>query len=723
MQQQLKNIKDGIVNSYNQVFFSDNKWFGLLLIIASFVNVNAGISGLCAVVFSLLIATLLGFNPTYIRSGSYTFNVLLVGLTMGVYFCFSPAFFVILFFASALTLLISVWLSSNTAKYSLPVLSLPYMLSIWILFLGIKTFTIIKLNQNGADTCNALWGTVSPSFEALHRYVDSWMITPLVISYFKSMGAIFFQSNILPGIFITVGLLLYSRIAFSLSLIGFVCGYLFYHYFQANASSIDFHIVGINYILSSIAIGGFFLIPSMGTYLLLIASTPVIAFIINALGKFIEPYNVPLYSLPFTFFVLLILSTFNNRYFIKYLYVVKYQLFSPEKNLYAFNAHLERFRKDTYIHIHLPFYGEWLISQGHEGKITHKKDFRFAWDFVVADENKKTFRLPGEDVKDFYCYGLPVLAPASGTVVTLQDGIEDNTIGDVNLNENWGNTIVIKHSDFLFSKISHIKKGSFNVKVGDYVKKGDSIALCGSSGRSPEPHIHFQMQESKEIGAKTLKYPLSYYVTKDKGGYRLHSFDYPKENETIFRAPATPLIQQTFHFIPGMKLNFDVTNGKEKYKTNWEVFTDAGNNSYIYCHKTKAVAYFTNNETLFYFNSFIGDKNSLLYYFYLGAHKILLSYFQNMKIEDNLPVETFNNSLTKTLQDFVAPFYIFLKASYRANYIYADNALSPEIIKINSEAIIGKNKRKINFELELKNNKLNKFIIKEKDQCITAESI
>ncbi len=723
MKLQLKNIKDGIVNSYNQVFFSDNKWFGLLLIIASFVNVNAGISGLCAVFFSLLIATVLGFNPTYIKSGSYTFNVLLVGFTMGVYFCYSPAFFVILFFASALTFLISVWLSSYTAKYSLPVLSLPYMLSIWILFLGIKTFTIIKLNQNGTDTFNTLWGTVNLSFEGLHKEFDSWMITPLIVSYFKAMGAIFFQNNILPGIFITIGLLLYSRIAFSLSVIGFVCGYLFYHFFQGNVSSADFHIVAINYILSAIAIGGFFLIPSISSYLLVVACTPVISFIINALGKFLEPYNIPLYSLPFTCFVLLLLSALKNRYFVNYLYLVRYQLYSPEKNLYAFDAHLERFSKDTYIHIHLPFYGEWIISQGHEGKITHKDDFRFAWDFVVADEHKKTFRLPGEDVKDFYCYGLPVLAPASGTVVTLQDGIDDNSIGDVNTNENWGNTIVIKHSNYLFSKISHIKKDSFNVKIGDYVKKGDVLALCGSSGRSPEPHIHFQLQETKEIGAKTLKYPLSYYVTKDTDGYRLHSFDYPLENQTIFRAPPTPLIQLAFHFIPGMKLNFNVTKGDEKYLVNWEVFTDAGNNSYIYCHRTKAVAYFTNNETLFYFNSFIGDKNSLLYYFYLGAHKILLSYFQNMKIEDNLPVEIFNNSVIKTIQDFVAPFFIFLKATFHANYSFADTEQSPEMIKINSEVSLGKTNRKINFELELKDNKLSKFVIKEKDQCIVVENI
>ncbi len=719
----IKNFKDGVVNSYSQVFFSNNQWFGLLLILASFVNVNAGISGLIAVAFALLTATLLGFNSIYVKSGSYTFNVLLVGLTMGVFFCFSPAFLIILLFASAFTLFVSVWLSSYLNKYSLPVLSLAYILSIWVLLLGIKSFTAIRLSGSGANSCNEIWGTINPSFEIFHSQFDSWTITPLIVSYLKSMGAIFFQSNILPGIFITLGLLFYSRIAFSLSLLGFLAGYLFFYLFHGDIIPADFHIIGINYILSAIAIGGFFLIPSKASYILVLFCTPILGLIINAFGNFLAPYHLPLYSLPFSFFVLLILYTLNNRYFANHLYVVKYQLFSPEKNLYAFRSHLERFKKDTYIHIYPPFYGEWFISQGHEGKITHKQDFRFAWDFVVTDENKKTFRLPGEEVSDFYCYGLPVLSPAAGTVVTLQDGIDDNTVGDVNLNENWGNTIVIKHSDYLCSKISHIKKDSFTVKVGDYVKKGDTIALCGSSGRSPEPHIHFQLQETKEIGAKTLKYPLSYYVTKNTEGHQLHSFEYPKENETIFRATPTPLIQRAFHFIPGMKLNFNVTKGTEQYIANWEVFTDIENNSYFYCHKTKSVAYFTNNETLFYFNSFSGDKNSLLYNFYLGAHKILLSYFEGMNLEDNLPVETYNNGVMKTIQDFVAPFYIFLKATYKAHYSYADNVQSPSEIKINTVCAIGKSKRKIDFELELKENKLSKFIIKEKDSCIIAENI
>ncbi len=726
MSQYFKNIKEGIINSYSQVFFSDYRWFGILLIVSSFVNLNAGISGLVCVVFSLMLSSLLGFNPAFTKAGSYSFNVLLTGLTLGAFCQISLPFLLLLFVATVITLLMSVWLFSYFSRYSLPMLSLPYIFSIWIILFGIKSFTNLDLNTPAGCCSGDLFGLFSISFVSLRKLLDSFALTPLFVSYFKSMGAIFFQHNIFSGILITVGLLIYSRIAFTLSFIGFLSGYVFYFIFQHNSIESGYNAIAINYILTAIAIGGFFLIPSAATYLLVIFSTPIQAFIITAFAKIIEPYHLPLYSLPFSFFVLIVLITLNNRYIIKYFYVVKYQLFSPEKNLYGFDFHLERFKKHTLVNIHLPFYGEWHVSQAHDGKITHKNDFRFAWDFVVTDEHKRTFRLPGDDLTDFYCYGLPVLAPAHGTVVALVDGVEDNTIGDVNLNENWGNTIVIKHSEYLFSKISHIKKDSFKVQIGDYVNKGDVIAMCGSSGRSPEPHIHFQLQETKEIGSKTLKYPLSYYVTKEKEGYLLHSFELPNEKETIFRPSVSPLIKQAFHFIPGMELKFEVKNGNNKSTESWLVCTDSYNNSYLYCNKTKAIAYFTNNDTLFYFTSYVGTKDSLLYYFYLGANKILLSYFPELKLEENLPVETYGNNALKIIQDFVAPFYIFLKANYKAIYKHADETQAPNEIIINSEVntqLMGGRKKEILFEIELANNKIIKFTIKEKDKCIEAVNI
>ncbi len=255
---------------------------------------------------------------------------------------------------------------------------------------------------------------------------------------------------------------------------------------------------------------------------------------------------------------------------------------------------------------------------------------------------------------------------AAGLIVSLEDGIDDNTIGDVNVEKNWGNTIIIKHTEFLFSKISHIKKDSFKVKNGDYIKKGDVLAVCGNSGRSPEPHIHFQLQANAYLNAGTMNYPICYYLTKENENYIFHSFENPREGETVLKATPSPLISQAFHFIPGMRMSFKVTRGSETTIENWEVFADSANETYIYCKTTGSIAFFTNNETLHYFINFKGDKNSLLYHFYLGAHKVLLGYYQGVEIKDALPVSGFYSGISKFIQDFTAPFHIYLKANYSA---------------------------------------------------------
>ena len=591
---------NGLLGSYSQIFFSDNRWFAVLLLLASFSDPITGCSGLVSALAAIAFSSWIGYNPYLIKNGTYSYNSLLVGLTMAVFFKFSLAFIVVLFLVSFFTLLLTVWLASISSAYRVPYLSLPFILGVWTLLLSARSFGALQLSERGIYTFNELWNLGGPTLVSLYVKINSFSLPFVIEVYLKSLGAIFFQYNILSGLLVAIGLLIYSRIAFTLSILGFFAGYLFCYFVQGNLSELDYSYIGFNYILSAIAIGGFYLIPSSRTYLLALISAPLIASFISAIGKILGVYQLPLYSLPFTMVVILLIFALNNRYTFRHLHLVAFQQFSPEKNLYSFQYGTERFKKDTYIHIQLPFYGEWMVSQGHEGQITHKEDWRYAWDFVVTDDTKKTFKLPGKELSDFYCYNLPVLAPAAGYVVNLVDGIEDNLIGDVNLGDNWGNTIIIKHTEYLYSKISHIKKGSFRVKLGDYVGRGDIIAACGNSGRSPEPHIHFQLQANALVGAKTLLYPISYYASRNSGEYSFHSFEYPQEGENILSTATTPFISQAFHFIPGMVIDVEEQRGGKTSTAKWEIFVDATNQAYIYCHKTKSQAYFGNNGTLHY---------------------------------------------------------------------------------------------------------------------------
>jgi murein DD-endopeptidase MepM/ murein hydrolase activator NlpD len=396
----------------------------------------------------------------------------------------------------------------------------------------------------------------------------------------------------------------------------------------------------------------------------------------------------------------------------------------PERNLYNYVVSVNRFSKSfSTFPIKLPFWGEWSVEQGHNGEITHKEEWQHAWDFTIHNNENKTYNAQGVSVENYLCYNKAVVAPAFGTVEEVIDGIPDNNIKEVNLNSNWGNTIVIKHADFLYSKVCHLKAGSIKVLKGDFVKPGQIIAAVGNSGRSPEPHLHFQLQATPFIGSKTLNYPISHFVSKNNNQFLFETYGIPKQNTVVSNIEINSLIKKAFTFIPGQKFNISVNeNGVEK-NVKWEVVTDIYNSTYIYCHNTKSSAYLYNDGTIHFFRHFSGDKKSLLYYFYLGCYKISLGFYKNLELEDQYSLSEIFSLPSLVFQDFVAPFFRFMRTSYKIKYSFIDDMMNPTRITLNSAAktiIANKETNHIDFALEIGSSGLNIFEINSKKTKIRA---
>jgi urea transporter/murein DD-endopeptidase MepM/ murein hydrolase activator NlpD len=710
------------------MFFSDNRIFAYFIIVATFINPGAGFSGLLSLIFAYLFAKWISFDKSLITSGTLIFNSLMIGLLMGMQFKLNTSFFILLFIFSALTVMLSKAYYIILSKYGLPFLSLPFISAFWIFLFCNRSFEILEIDKSNLYFYNELYSLGGNKLVGFYEFLNNLQLSVFVESYFKSLGAIYLQHNIIAGILIAIGLLYYSRIAFTLSVIGYATGFFFSNYVLGNVNYLTYGYIGFNYILAAISLGGFYIIPSKKSYLLAACSCVIIVIIQVSMMKFFSLLQVPLFSLPSAIFILISLLTLKNRTIANGLDLVLNQTYSPEKNLYQFKNNLERYNKNTSILINPPFYGNWYVSQGIDGNITHKDEYKFAWDFVITDDTRKTFKLPGKNLTDFYCYNVPVVSPTAGYVYQIIDGIDDNEIGDVDLNNNWGNTIIIKHSEYLFSKISHLKKESFKVYEGQYVYAGTIVAHCGNSGRSPEPHLHFQLQSTPYIGSKTIQYPISYFITKQISSKSVfHSFDFPKENSVVSAIQINPLLSKAFYFSPGKTILFEVeTENKKTEIVKWEFLTDSLNQTYIFCHNTNSIAYYVNNYTLFYFTNFIGDKNSLLHNFFIGAHKILLGYYPDLGVNDILPIENLYSGTAKFLQDFIAPFKLYLKPTFKSKFEKIDDLYFTKKIELSSETLIKLNSKTLkqyNFNLEINENGISKFSMISNKKTIIATCI
>ena len=99
------------LSSYSQIFFSDSRILGSLLLIVSFMDYWSGLFGALSVIVSLFFAHRLGFNKEQTEDGVFTYNSLLVGLGIGLYFEPSLSLLLFTFVVSMMVLLLSVGIS------------------------------------------------------------------------------------------------------------------------------------------------------------------------------------------------------------------------------------------------------------------------------------------------------------------------------------------------------------------------------------------------------------------------------------------------------------------------------------------------------------------------------------------------------------------------------------------------------------------------------------
>ena len=103
--------------------------------------------------------------------------------------------------------------------------------------------------------------------------------------------------------------------------------------------------------------------------------------------------------------------------------------------------------------------------------------------------------------------GTVVTAPLDGLIIEIVDRFDIS--GPTEKFVNYLNYITIAHANGEYSQLAHIAKGSVTVQKGQYVSKGQKLAVTGLNGWMEEPfleHVHmFVFKLLPKGGFKGLK--------------------------------------------------------------------------------------------------------------------------------------------------------------------------------------------------------------------------
>jgi urea transporter/murein DD-endopeptidase MepM/ murein hydrolase activator NlpD len=636
-----------IFNSFAELFFLNGYRKGLVIFIASLVNANVTVSGLISVISAYIFARLLRFDKEFLGSGLYTYNALLVGLSIGFLFEFSflSTFFIIT--SAILTFILTLALNNIFYFYlKLPVLSIPFVLVSSMAYLSSAKYSSLFVNN--------LY---------IHSFLETTDYFPFWIGGFlKCLGAVLFSPCEVVGLVVLLVLLFSSRILFMLSLTGYYTGTIMMALLKGSATEAFSDLNNFNFILISMAIGGVFLVPSVKNYFLSVIAVLVSTMMIDSVNVFWSTFGIPGFTLPFNFISLAFIYTLGLT---SYPTMSRYIKSTPEETLDYNLLEIQRY-KGYPTALSLPFAGKWTVWQGFDGQWTHQGQWKYAYDFIINVDGK-SYKGEGLKLEDYYAYKKPVLSPVRGRIVKVISNLPDNKIGEVDKVNNWGNLLIIQSETGIFIEISHLAQNSLKVKEGDWVEKGALLALCGNSGYSPQPHIHIQVQAAGYIGAYTIPFSFINYLS----GSKFNSNYLPLEGETVEPVYTDKNLLLKMNFILDSTFEYEVFNAQDKKIDLLKLTVKMDAESNLYFDSGKGKLYFGINNGNFYFYRAEGEDKYLNLLF-IAMPRFPLVSRKSIEWSDNVPLGASATGFKKVAAQFLSSFYPGL-SNIRGVYKFKDN--------------------------------------------------
>ncbi len=208
--------------------------------------------------------------------------------------------------------------------------------------------------------------------------------------------------------------------------------------------------------------------------------------------------------------------------------------------------------------------------------------------------------------------------------------------------------------------------------------------------------------------------------------HALKTFEIPQQEYRVSNISIINSLKKAFNFVPGQNLRFRVKDfiGQTDLIEEWEVRTDIYNNSFLFCQRTNSKAYFKQDDGIHFFTFFEGSRNSLLYYFYLAAFKIVYGYYDDLKIKDTYPLNVIPATWLGIVQDFCAPFFQLIRSAYSMEYVNFEDDFEDSKVQLLSTASLmlrKKVKKEYQFEIFVEGNIIERFKVQTNKNAFEAK--
>lgn len=230
---------DPLMRSYAQILFNRSHVVGLLLLLATAVSPPVAAAGLASVLLATLVARALNLSADLIDSGLFGYNALLIGL--GGSYLFEPGPAALLLVTTAVIASVFITAAFHSAlgnTFNLPALTLPFVF-VFYLQLAAAAVLGVEFTAVAADPLAA------------------WLELPgPVTTFLQSLGALFFLPRVDAGAVVLLALVVYSRVAVLLALLGFSLAHLMGIQLVEMPQALLPVVLGYNFILTAVALGG-----------------------------------------------------------------------------------------------------------------------------------------------------------------------------------------------------------------------------------------------------------------------------------------------------------------------------------------------------------------------------------------------------------------------------------------------------------------------------------